>query len=247
MTISKKILRSVGQGNAKYKFFEEGDNILLGLSGGKDSMVLFHILAHFSSVSPIRWKFTPATVTYGMNEDLEELKEYINSFGYELKVISSDIYKLGLEKLRKNSSFCSFCSRLRRGHIYTYALNNGFNKIALAHHLDDAAQSFFMNFNYNGVLRTLPPKYRADNGLEIIRPLILLRERQLIDCVKNNNILVLDDDNCPAKHYEDKKPVARSKMKELLKELEMDNPKLFISLKSAFERIHKDSFFINKD
>lgn len=243
MQISKKILRVVGQSNAKYKFFEENDKILLALSGGKDSMVLFHILKYFSSVSPINWEFTPAIVTYSIDQDVNDLEDYIKNFGSELVIIKSDIYNIGLDKLRKNSSFCSFCSRMRRGNLYTYAINNGFNKIALAHHFDDAVQSFFMNFSFNGVLRTLPPIYTANNNLKIIRPLILLRERQIIDCAKNNEIFILKDDNCPAKKYDEKKPTAREDAKELLKKLESDNPKLFISLKSAFERIHIDSFF----
>ena len=166
--ISKKLLRVVGQTNAKYKMFEEGDKILLALSGGKDSMILSHILKHFSSVSPLNWDFHTVTVSYGIGENFTELKKHFATHGITHDVIDTKIFEFGKEKIRANTTFCSFCSRMRRGYLYTYALENGFNKIAIAHHLDDAAESFFMNLTYNGALRTLAPKYTAENGIVII-------------------------------------------------------------------------------
>lgn len=244
MQISKKIIRIVGQTNAKYNMFEEGDKILLALSGGKDSMVLAHILRHFNKVSPLKWEFQGLSIGYGIGEDFQTMSSHCNEFGIKHEIMHSDIFKFGQEKLRKNTTFCSFCSRMRRGYIYSYALKNGFNKIAIGHHLDDAVESFFMNFTYNGALRTLAPKYTAENGLVIIRPSIFLRERQIIDCVKANNIPVIkEEEYCPAKKHEGKMPHARASAKELLRKLENDNPKLFISLKSAFENIHTETFF----
>lgn len=131
---------------------------------------------------------------------------------------------------------------MRRGHLYTYAQNNGFNKLALGHHLDDAAESFFMNFSYNGTLRTLPPKYTAKNGLVVLRPMIELRERQIRDCIERNGVRVVGCDECPAKKF-DKTPFARQNSKKILQDLERQNPRLFISLLSAFENIHTESFF----
>lgn len=177
INLSKKLLRRVGQTNAKYKMFERGDKILLALSGGKDSMSLAHVLKHFQSVSPLDWEFRAVTVTYGIGEDLREISAHFKEHEIPYEIIDTKIFEFGKEKIRANTTFCSFCSRMRRGYIYSYALEHGFNKIAIAHHLDDAAESFFMNFTFNGAIRTLAPRYVAENGLVIIRPFILARER----------------------------------------------------------------------
>jgi tRNA(Ile)-lysidine synthase TilS/MesJ len=132
---------------------------------------------------------------------------------------------------------------MRRGWLYSYALENGYNKVAIGHHLDDAVESFFMNFLYNGALRTLAPKYRANNGLYVIRPLIMCRERQLKDSALKNKMPTIGDEACPAMRFNVKSPYARAKTKELLSELERENPKLFISLQAAFKNIHTDTFF----
>ena len=147
--ISKKLLRIVGQTNAKYKMFEENDRILLGLSGGKDSLNLAHILKHFQSVSPQNWDFKAVTLGYGMGENFDYLKTHCKEHDIDYEVIDSEIFELSKDKIRRNSSFCSFFSRMRRGYLYSYALKNGYNKLAIAHHLDDATESFFMNFTYN--------------------------------------------------------------------------------------------------
>lgn len=246
--LSKKLLRIVGQTNAKYNMFEAGDKILLALSGGKDSMTLAHLMKHFCSVSPLEWRFEAVTVSYGIGENLSPLKEHFKIHDIPYKVIDTKIFEIGKEKIRENTTFCSFCSRMRRGHLYTYALENGFNKIAIAHHLDDAAESFFMNLTYNGALRTLAPRYVAENGLTIIRPLILARERQIRDCaIKNELPIMNEEESCPAKTYGGKEPFARANTKEMLAKLERENPKFFVSLKSAFENIHLDTFFRNDD
>ena len=241
--ISKKLLRIVGQTNAKYKMFEENDRILLGLSGGKDSLNLAHILKHFQSVSPQNWDFKAVTLSYGMGENFDYLKTHCKEHDIDYEVIDSEIFELSKDKIRRNSSFCSFFSRMRRGYLYSYALKNGYNKLAIAHHLDDAAESFFINFTYNGALRTLAPKYRAHNGIVVIRPLIFAREKQLRDSAMRNGLQTVGDEACPAMRFDVKMPHARFETKQLLAKLESENPKLFISLKAAFENLHSDTFF----
>lgn len=241
--ISKKLLRIVGQTNAKYKMFEENDRILLGLSGGKDSLNLAHILKHFQSVSPQNWDFKAVTLSYGMGENFDYLKTHCKEHDIDYEVIDSEIFELSKDKIRRNSSFCSFFSRMRRGYLYSYALKNGYNKLAIAHHLDDAAESFFMNFTYNGALRTLAPRYRAQNGIVVIRPLIFAREKQLRDSAMRNGLQTVGDEACPAMRFDVKMPHARFETKQLLAKLESENPKLFISLKAAFENLHSDTFF----
>ena len=241
--LSKRLLRQVGQTNAKYKMISGGDRVLLGLSGGKDSLALAHVLKHMQNVTPQKFSFEAVTLSYGMGENYDYLTAHCEEHGIKHNVIDSSIFEISKEKIRKNSSFCSFFSRMRRGYLYSYALANGFNKLAIAHHLDDAVESFFMNFTYTGALRTLAPKYTAKNGIEVIRPFIFVRERQLRENAVRNGLTVVGDEACPAMRFDVKMPHARAETKGLLANLEKQNPKLFTSLKAAFENIHNDTFF----
>ncbi len=240
--ISKKLLKTVGKTNFKYDLIGEGDKVLLGLSGGKDSLMLAHILNHRKKVTPFKFDFLAVTIDYGMGEDFSELSSHCKEHDIPHEVIKTDIYETAQEKIRQNSSFCSFFSRMRRGALYRVAQERGFEKVALGHHLDDAAESFFMNFLYNGALRSMPPIYKAGNGLLVIRPLIMVRERQLIDAALHNKLPLIGDEACPAMKFEVKMPHARAKTKELLYKLEEENNKLFVSLKAAFEHIHESTF-----
>jgi tRNA(Ile)-lysidine synthase TilS/MesJ len=197
--------------------------------------------------APFNFEFKAVTITYGMGEDVEFLAKHCTDHEIEHEIINTEIFDITQQKIRENSSFCSFISRMRRGYLYTYALDNGFNKLALGHHLDDAMESFFMNFMYNGAMRSMPPVYTAKNGLEVIRPLIFCRERQLRDFAKNNEVNVIGDENCPGLKMPVKMPHARASTKELLAKLEEENPKIFISMKAAFKNIHTSSFFIKQE
>jgi len=243
---SQKLTKIVGQTNAKYKLINDGDKILVGLSGGKDSLTLVHILNRIKQIAPYNFEFKAVTLTYGIGEDLKYLSNHCEKYGIEYEIIDSSIYEISQKKIRKNSSFCSFISRMRRGYLYTYALEFGFNKLALGHHLDDAMESFFMNLFYNGLLRSMPPKYKADNGLVVIRPLIFCRERQLEGFVKKNGFNIIGDEYCPALRSDIKTPYAREKMKNFLSKLEKENKKLFTTLQAALNNIHLNSFFQEK-
>lgn len=243
VNLSKKISSVVGRTNAEYGLIKEGDRVLVGFSGGKDSTTLIHALNHLKRVAPFNFEFKAVTVSYGMGEQLEFLTNHCKEHGIEHEVIDTEIFELSKEKIRKNSSFCSFFSRMRRGYLYTVAQEQGYNKLALGHHLDDAMESFFMNFLYNGALRSMPPRYTAENGLEVIRPLIFCRERQLRAFAQTNEISVIGDEACPAMRFDVKMPYARAKTKELLEKMEEENPQMFISMKAAFKNIQTNTFF----
>ena len=241
--LSKKISTIVGKTNAEYGLIKEGDRVLVGFSGGKDSLTLLHTLNRIKKVAPFNFDFKAITVTYGMGEQVQFLSNHCAEHGIEHEIIDTQIFELAGEKIRKNSSFCSFFSRMRRGYIYTAAQEQGYNKVALGHHLDDAMESFFMNFFYNGTMRTMPPKYTAENGLEVIRPLIFCRERQLRAFADANEINVIGDEACPGLRFDVKMPHARASTKELLAKLEEENPKIFVSMKAAFSNIQLSTFF----
>lgn len=236
-------MSKLGKTNAEFNLIQEGDKILVGLSGGKDSLTLVHALKEQQRRAPFHFEFVAVTVVYGMNEDLTELKKHCRQHGIVHEIYDTNIFSLAKEKIRQNSSYCSFFSRMRRGSLYSAAKHYGCNKVALGHHLDDAVESFFMNFMYNGQLRTLAPKYTADNGLVVIRPLIQLRERQLAAAAQDNLLPVIGDEACPSMRFDIKMPHARAKAKAMLKEMELKHPSLFVSLNSAFKNVSIDSFF----
>ena len=241
--ISKKILSLVGKTNAQYGLIKEGDKVLLGLSGGKDSILLATILAYMQRHAPFKFEFKALTVDYGRGGEYEYIFEYCQKLGIPYELYRTDIYEILEQNKREGTIYCSFCSRMRRGALYSKALEYGYNKLALAHHLDDAAESFFMNLTYNGAMRSMPPIYRAENGLEVIRPLIFVRERQIIDFIASNGIYIAPDCNCPINWLDsDKKPYAREATKQFLKNMESENPNFFKSLKNAFSNIHAGSF-----
>lgn len=248
INLSKKLIREVGRANAKFELIKHGDRVLLGLSGGKDSLALAHILKRMQEHAPFKFELKAATLSYGMGEDYSHLHAHCEAHGIAHEVIESNIYEISGDTIRENSSFCSYFSRMRRGALYSYALENGFNKLAIAHHLDDAAESFFMNFIHNGALRTLAPIYTAKRGIIVIRPLIFVRERQLRENATANELQVIGNEFCPGMRLSEKNvkfPHAREEAKAILAGLERDNPKLFTSLKKAFENIHMASFWGN--
>jgi tRNA(Ile)-lysidine synthase TilS/MesJ len=245
--ISKKITTNVGRTNAQFGLIKENDRIMIGFSGGKDSLTLLHTLNRMQKKAPFKFDFKAVTITYGMGEQIEFLSNHCKEHGIEHEIIDTQIFDLAGEKIRKNSSFCSFFSRMRRGYLYSTAQEQGYNKVALGHHLDDAMESFFMNFFYNGTMRSMPPIYKAENGLEVIRPLIFCRERQLRAFANANEINVIGDEACPGLRFDVKMPHARATTKELLAKLEEENPKIFVSMKAAFSNIQLSTFFNKKD
>ena len=241
--VSKKIMRQLGRTNAAFNLIEEGDRILVGLSGGKDSLTMVHAMKEQQRRAPFRFEFIAVTVDYGMGEDFTPLIAHCREHGIEHYIYETNIYETAKEKIRENSSYCSFFSRMRRGSLYSAAEKYGCNKLALGHHLDDAAESFFMNLIYNGHLRALAPKYRADNGVLVIRPLIQVRERQLAAAAADNGWPTIGDEACPSMRFDVKMPYARAEMKAMLSEMEHKYPELFTSINAAFAHISDDAFF----
>jgi tRNA(Ile)-lysidine synthase TilS/MesJ len=236
-------MKQMGKTNGAFELIEEGDKILVGLSGGKDSLTLIHALKEQQRRAPFDFDFIAVTVGYGMGENFDYLTKHCEKYGIKHEIYDTRIYETAQEKIRKNSSFCSFFSRMRRGSLYGAAEKFGCNKLALGHHLDDAAESFFMNMIYNGQLRALSPKYRAGNGLIVIRPLIQMRERQLRAFAVENGLEAIGDEACPSMRFDVKMPFARAEMKAMLKGMEERYPDIFTSINASFSNISDESFF----
>ena len=245
--LSKKIMSKLGKTNAEFGLIEEGDKILVGLSGGKDSLTMIHAMKEQKRRAPFEFEFVAVTISYGMGENYDALTEHCKKYDIAHMVKNTKVFDLAKEKIRPNSSSCSFFSRMRRGYLYSTAQELNCNKVALGHHMDDAVESFFMNFIYNGQMRSLAPKYTSGNGLVVIRPLIQMRERQLIAFVEENAINAIGDELCPSMHFEEKMPHARAETKVMLSKMEKEFPSLFTSLNAAFKNISVDSFFMKEE
>jgi len=242
--ISRKLLQVAGKTNVDFRLIGEGDKVLVGLSGGKDSLALVHILKHIQRHAPFDFEFEACTINYGMpDENYSYLVQHCKDHDIKHTVYETNIYKISQDTIRENSSFCSYFSRMRRGALYTFASERGFNKVALGHHFDDTVESFFMNMFYNGTLRAMAPIYKTDRGFHLIRPLIQVREKQLIAFARENNLKTIGDEACPAMLKDVKIPYARANMKLWLENLEKENKNVFKMIKASFKHIHDDTLF----
>eukprot|EP01035_Chromulina_nebulosa_P021951 gene21951-28421_t len=193
----------------------EGDRLLLGLSGGKDSMCLLHVLLEMQKRSPIKFELSCATVDPQTESyDPSPLISYVQSLGVTYHYLSEPIVELAKTKLL-GDSLCAFCSRFKRGLLYSCCRNFGYNKLVLAQHLDDLAESFLMSVLHNGQLRTMKANYVIDAmDLSVIRPLIYVREHQTKHFSITNHLPVINE-NCPVCFEQ---PKERARIKQLLKQ-----------------------------
>jgi tRNA(Ile)-lysidine synthase TilS/MesJ len=226
----KKLLRPVGRAIADYRMIDEDDHLLLGLSGGKDSLSLLQILRHLQTYAPVKFKLSVATVDPCIEGfDPSPLKTYLAELGIDYYYRRQEIANQAAENM-DGDSFCSYCSRMRRGILYTTARERGCNKLVLAQHLDDLAESFMMSVFHGGSLRTMKAVYTIDAGdLQVIRPLVYVRERQLARFAEDAGLPVIAD-NCPACF---RMPTQRQHMKLLLADEEKQTPTLFANMLHA--------------
>lgn len=230
VTPPKLLLRPTGRAIADFDMIRAGDRILLGVSGGKDSQSLLHILLHLQRRAPVRFELGVVTVDPQVEGfDPSPLKEMMAMLGVPYAYRAQAIMEQARQNMGK-ASFCAYCSRMKRGIMYATARAEGYNVLALAHHLDDAAETFLMSVFHGGKLRSMRPHYLVDAGdLRVIRPLIYARERQTRDYAQTSGLPVIGD-NCPACF---RMPTERQAMKELLARQEQGNPLLFKSVLSA--------------
>lgn len=226
----RSLLRPVGRAIHDFDMIRPGDRILLGVSGGKDSLSLLHILQHLHRHAPVHFELGVVTVDPMVEGfDLAPLGPYLD----DLRVPRFLEQQPLLERAREHmhgDSYCSWCARMKRGIMYAAARREGYNVLALAQHLDDLAESFLMSAFHGGQLRTMMAHYRIAAGdLRVIRPLVYARERQTHDYAAAANLPVIRD-NCPACF---RMPTRRAHMKALLATEEKTNQQLFKSLKST--------------
>ncbi len=194
----KHLRRLTGHAIGDYGMIEEGDKILVCMSGGKDSYALLDLLLSLRRSAPIAFELIPVHIVPGFPGSPEHLlEEHLKKVGLPYHMIERPVYELCKEKLPEGKPFCSLCSRLRRGYLYSFAREIGANKLALGHHKDDAVATYFLNLFFSGMMKAMPPVLRTDtDDLTVIRPLIYCRERDLITLSKVKNYPVLPKGLC---------------------------------------------------
>ena len=234
--MTKSLRRSVGRAVGDFSMIEEGDRILLGLSGGKDSLVLLHALSELRRRSPTRFELSVCMVAL-TDMDVSHLESYCRAREVEYIVLRHPIIEI--IKHRNERSPCSFCANMRRGILSSYARENGFNKVALGHNMDDAVETFFMNIFRAGRAKSFKPKLWQDRtNVEIIRPLIYTSENSIIDEARRLELPILPS-TCP---YAGK--TERQRTKKMLADLKTKIPELFSNVIHALKTIDSSDRWI---
>lgn len=223
-------MRSTGRAIGDFEMIRAHDRILLGLSGGKDSLSLLQVLLALRERAPIPFSLAAATVDPQFEGfDPRPLKAYLARLDVPYYFESQAIMARA-QKTMGNDSFCAYCARMRRGVLYACARREGYNVLVLAQHLDDLAESFLLSIFHGGSLRTMKAHYLNDAGdVRVARPLVYVRERQLADFAQRAGLPVIKD-NCPACF---RQPTQRAYIKGLLAAQEAAQPRLFANLLAA--------------
>lgn len=234
--IFHQIKRKTGKAIGDFSLIEEGDRIAVGISGGKDSYTLLHVLEALHKKAPIQFDLIAINIDSGFpgyHKQLIEQHLQQHHFNYEMATINS--YQIIKEKLRPGTSYCAFCSRLRRGALYTLAEKYHCNKIALGHHLDDFIETLLLNQFYGGTLSAMAARFLADNGKHtVIRPLVYVEEAE-IQRFCNLYPFPIVNCSCPVVAGDDQK---RQRMKQLIRDLGKEIPEIRKSMIAAINNVH---------
>ncbi len=179
--LHKRLRRNVGQAISDYNMIEEGDRVMVCLSGGADSYTMLDILMSMQRTAPVNFELIAVNLDQKQPDFPEHiLPEYLTELGIKFHIIEEDTYSVVKRVIPENKTYCGLCSRLRRGVLYRVAKEEGYTKVALGHHRDDIIETLFLNMFYGGKLKSMPPKLKSDDGENIvIRPLAYCAEKDI--------------------------------------------------------------------
>ncbi len=245
--LEKKIFKAVGKAIGDFDMIQDGDHIMVAVSGGKDSWVLLHVLNELQKKAPVNFELTALNIDQGYgNFRQDKIEDFLDSRNIKSIMKDFDIASI-VEEKSQGSVPCSLCARLRRGALYGYAQKLKCNKIALGHHLDDFVETLLLNQFFIGKTASMSPKLNSDNGENtVIRPLVYAEENDIRIYAKNIEVPIVCCE-CPLAcgenlHFDHK----RRKIKNLLTELEKDIPHIKSSLIKSLSNI-KPSHMLDRN
>ena len=219
--LEKRLNRQVGQAIVDFNMIEEGDKVMVCLSGGKDSYTLLDVLMKLQKRAPIRFELVAVNLDQkqpGFPSDV--LPAYLDSVGVPYHIETQDTYSVVKRVVPEGKTMCSLCSRLRRGALYTVARRLGCNKIALGHHRDDIVATFFLNMFFAAKIKSMPPKLVTDNGeFMVIRPLAYVKEADTLAWAEHMQFPIIPCNLCGSQEHLQRKQVSN-----MLKEWEKQYP-----------------------
>ena len=227
--LAVQVRKKIVEASARYSMIEEGDRVLVCVSGGKDSSVLLACLKEIQRRAPYKFELEAAILDQGQpGFDESAFVRWVENLAVPLHVIRKDTYSIVTEKIT-DGVYCSLCSRLRRGILYDFAYEKGFTKMALGHHREDLNETLLLNLFYTGKLASMPPKLLSDDGRNVvIRPLCLVAERDLAQIAREWQIPIIPCNLCGSQDG-----LKRKMIKRLIAELEESIPEIRNSMLAA--------------
>ena len=219
--LQKRLRRNVGKAVADYRMIEEGDRIMVCLSGGKDSYAMLDILMNLQKNAPLQFELVAVNLDQkqpGFPEQV--MPNYLDTLDIEYHILEKDTYSIVTSKIPEGKTYCSLCSRLRRGTLYGFAEQIGATKVALGHHRDDIVETLFLNMFYQGKLKAMPPKLLSDDKRNVlIRPLAYCKESDLVALAELKQFPIIPCNLCGSQAG-----LQRNAVKEMLAQWERQFP-----------------------
>jgi tRNA 2-thiocytidine biosynthesis protein TtcA len=225
----------MGRCIADYQLIEPGDRVMVAISGGKDSYTLLHLLERARQRSPVTFELIAVHLDQGQpGYDGTALEAWLREHCYQHRIVRKDTYQLVTKRIAEGQTYCSMCSRLRRGILYNLAESLGCSKIALGHHRDDAIETLMLNMMFNGALSAMPAKLRAGDGRNtVIRPLLYSSERDIAAYSRDLDFPIIPCNLCGSQEN-----LWRQQVKELLDDIEKRAPQVRQSMLAALKNVH---------
>jgi tRNA 2-thiocytidine biosynthesis protein TtcA len=219
--LAKRLRHQVGRAIADFGMIEEGDKVMVCLSGGKDSYTMLDILLQLREKAPVRFELVAVNLDQKQPDfPAHVLPEYLESVGVPYRILEQDTYSVVKRVVPEGKTMCSLCSRLRRGALYSHAEAEGFTKIALGHHRDDLVATFFLNLFFHAKVAGMPPKLRSDDGKHVvIRPLAYVREADIAEYAASRGFPIIPCNLCGSQEN-----LQRKQVQKMMAEWERESP-----------------------